>query len=124
MSDPIHTSTDHDHIAQSTPRRLLRLDGRTLFAAAIALFATTDQTWWLLPAVILLPDLSMVGYLRDTRVGAHVYNLGHTCYPPRSPSPPPQTITRCHSRSAALASPNQLTQRLEHLEKRLSAAKL
>jgi Domain of unknown function (DUF4260) len=79
MSDPHHTSTDNrDDIAHSTPRRWLRLDGLTLFAAAIALFATTGQTWWLLPVVILLPDLFMVGYLRGTRIGANVYNLGHT----------------------------------------------
>jgi hypothetical protein len=30
--------------------------------------------------VILLPDLFMLGYLRGTRVGAAVYNLGHS-YP-------------------------------------------
>lgn len=58
----------------------LRLDGLTLFGAALALFATTHQPWWLIPAVILLPDLFMVGYLSGTRVGAFVYNLGHS-YP-------------------------------------------
>lgn len=58
----------------------LRLDGLTLFSAALALFATTHQPWWLVPAVILLPDLFMVGYLGGTRVGAFVYNLGHS-YP-------------------------------------------
>jgi hypothetical protein len=58
----------------------LRLDGLTLLGATLALFATTHQPWWLVPAVILLPDLFMVGYLGGTRVGAFVYNLGHS-YP-------------------------------------------
>ena len=58
----------------------LRVDGLTLLGAALALFATTHQPWWLVPAVILVPDLFMLGYLRGTRVGAFVYNLGHS-YP-------------------------------------------
>ncbi len=58
----------------------LRLDGLTLLAAALILFAATHQPWWLVPAVILLPDLFMAGYLRDTRFGANLYNLGHA-YP-------------------------------------------
>jgi hypothetical protein len=60
------------------PRRWLKLDGLTLLAAALVLFATTHQPWWLIPLVILLPDLSMLGYLRGTRFGAALYNLGHT----------------------------------------------
>lgn len=60
------------------PLAWLRLDGLTVLAAALLLFATTDQAWWLVPALILVPDLSMAGYLRDARFGAAVYNLGHT----------------------------------------------
>jgi len=60
------------------PLRWLRLDGLVLLAAALILFASTHQPWWLVPAVILVPDLFMLGYLRDTRVGAAVYNLGHS----------------------------------------------
>jgi hypothetical protein len=79
MSEANQANTHSDHGCEhAAPRRWLRLDGLTLLAAAIALFATTGQPWWLLPAVILLPDLFMVGYLRDTRTGASVYNLGHT----------------------------------------------
>jgi hypothetical protein len=62
------------------PLRWLRLDGLTLFAAALVLFGATHQPWWLVPAVILLPDLFMIGYVRGTRIGANVYNLGHA-YP-------------------------------------------
>lgn len=59
------------------PLGWLRLDGFVLLAAVLILFAATHQPWWLVPAVILLPDLFMLGYLRGTRVGAAVYNLGH-----------------------------------------------
>jgi hypothetical protein len=60
------------------PRRWLRLDGLVVLVGALAAFATTDQAWWLVPLLILLPDLSAVGYLGSTRSGAAIYNLGHT----------------------------------------------
>jgi uncharacterized protein DUF4260 len=69
--------TDLAPAVTGKPLRWLRLDGLVLLAAALILFASTHQPWWLVPAVILLPDLFMLGYLRDTRVGAAVYNLGH-----------------------------------------------
>jgi len=70
--------TDQAPAVTGKPLRWLRLDGLVLLAAALILFASTHQPWWLVPAVILLPDLFMLGYLRDTRVGAAVYNLGHS----------------------------------------------
>lgn len=33
--------------------------------------------WWLWPALFLAPDLSMMGYLVNTKVGAFCYNLAH-----------------------------------------------
>lgn len=33
--------------------------------------------WWLWPVLFLLPDLSMIGYLVNTKVGALCYNLAH-----------------------------------------------
>jgi Domain of unknown function (DUF4260) len=62
------------------PLRWLRLEGLMLLAAALLLFRTTHQPWWLVPVAILLPDLFMAGYLGGTRRGAYAYNLGHT-YP-------------------------------------------
>jgi hypothetical protein len=62
------------------PLLWLRLEGLTLLGAALLLFSTTHQPWWLVPAAILLPDLLMAGYLGGAKVGAAVYNLGHA-YP-------------------------------------------
>ena len=59
------------------PRLLLRLEGLTLFAGAIAGFAMTGQPWWLFAALILVPDLSMAGYLAGNRAGAVAYNAVH-----------------------------------------------
>jgi len=62
------------------PKALLRIEGATLFAGSIAVFAHQGQHWWLYPALLLLPDIFMVGYLRDTKLGSIIYNLGHS-YP-------------------------------------------
>ena len=62
------------------PKLILRLEGAVLFAISIAAFATQGQAWWLYPALLLVPDVFMLGYLRNTKLGAIVYNLGHS-YP-------------------------------------------
>lgn len=36
-----------------------------------------DFSWWVFPALFLLPDLSMLNYLFNPRVGAWLYNLLH-----------------------------------------------
>jgi Domain of unknown function (DUF4260) len=62
------------------PRLWLRAEGLTLLATALLLYSATHQRWWLVPALILLPDLFMAGYIRGNRIGAAVYNAGHS-YP-------------------------------------------
>ncbi len=64
------------------PKTWLRLDGLVLFAATIFLFAGEHQKWWIYPALLFVPDIYMVGYLRDTRLGAFLYNAGHSYFLP------------------------------------------
>ena len=60
------------------PRTWLRLEGLAVAGAALVVFAGTGQPWWLVPALFLVPDLSALGYLAGTRVGAWTYNAAHT----------------------------------------------
>ena len=63
------------------PLRLLRSEGLVLLAAALATFAVgLDEPLWLVPALLLVPDVLMVGYARSNRLGALLYNLAHS-YP-------------------------------------------
>ena len=62
------------------PKLILRLEGATVFAASIAFFAYQGQAWWIYPALLFVPDIFMLGYLRNTKLGAVIYNLGHS-YP-------------------------------------------
>ena len=61
-----------------TPRRWLQLEGLAMFGAGIALFVTTGVPALLLLPLILVPDVSAVGYLAGPRIGAFTYNLAHT----------------------------------------------
>jgi hypothetical protein len=59
-------------------KTILILEELALFLLAIlAFYLQSPYAWWLLPACILLPDLSMLGYLAGNRTGAFVYNLVH-----------------------------------------------
>ena len=62
------------------PKMLLRLEGAVLFAASIAAFASQGQAWWIYPALLLAPDVFMLGYIKTTKLGSITYNLGHS-YP-------------------------------------------
>ena len=56
---------------------VLRLEGLAFALVCIAIYGNLGESWWLFAALILVPDLSMLGYLAGPRVGAGVYNLVH-----------------------------------------------
>lgn len=56
---------------------LLKLEELGQLLLSIVLFQQLDYAWWIYPACILLPDISMLGYLLNTKVGAWGYNLFH-----------------------------------------------
>lgn len=60
------------------PRIILRLEGLVLLAMASMGFAWTGESWLLFGLLFLVPDISMLGYLAGPRIGATVYNIGHT----------------------------------------------
>ena len=62
--------------------RFLRLEGAALLVGATWGFALTDASWGLYALLLFVPDVSMAGYLRGPRVGAHVYNAAHTTLGP------------------------------------------
>jgi hypothetical protein len=63
---------------RSLPRILLHAEGAVVAAAAIAVYFHAGYAWWLLVALVLAPDLAMVGYLAGSRVGAVSYDVAHT----------------------------------------------
>jgi hypothetical protein len=60
------------------PRRWLRLEGAVLLAGSLIAYHAAGQAWWPVPLAVLAPDLLMAGYVRGTRLGAQLYNAGHS----------------------------------------------
>ena len=62
-------------------RTWLRLEGLAAFGIGLALFGASGGNWLLLIPLLLLPDVSAVGYLAGPRIGAFTYNLVHNWVP-------------------------------------------
>ncbi len=58
-------------------KKLLKLEELLMFALGVYLYTLLPYPWWLFPALILAPDIGMLGYLVNNRVGAHTYNFFH-----------------------------------------------
>jgi hypothetical protein len=63
-------------------RLFLRLEGLAVVALTALLYARSGASWWLFAALWLAPDLSMLGYLKDSCWGARSYNAVHTYVTP------------------------------------------
>jgi hypothetical protein len=61
-----------------TPLPLLRLEGAGVLIASTCVYHWLHGSWLLFAVLFLVPDLSMVGYLIDARVGSITYNTIHT----------------------------------------------
>jgi hypothetical protein len=62
----------------SLPAALLHLEGAAVLVGAIALYAQQGGSWLVFALLLFAPDVSAVGYLFDTRIGAVTYNVVHT----------------------------------------------
>jgi len=60
------------------PRWLLQAEGAAILLVTLILYAQDHFHWWLYALLFLAPDLSMLGYVVNVRVGAAMYNLAHT----------------------------------------------
>jgi hypothetical protein len=94
MTAPVSSTHLHQHGTSATgpgrdrtpavsglPLHFLRWEGLVLFAASLAaFFAGLDEAWWLVPALLFLPDVAIAGYARSSRAGALAYDLAHS-YP-------------------------------------------
>lgn len=56
---------------------LLRSEEWAKLAAVYVLSLYTGFAWWVFLALLLAPDISMLGYAINARTGAWVYNLFH-----------------------------------------------
>ena len=57
---------------------LLHVEGFAVFALSIYFYGYSQFSWILFLILLLAPDISMLGYLLNNKVGAMLYNLFHT----------------------------------------------
>jgi len=60
------------------PSALLRTEESALLLATLYAYQHLHYSWLLFALLFLTPDLFMLGYLLDVRIGAAFYNLVHT----------------------------------------------
>lgn len=59
-------------------KRIVHLEGAMMLLAMIYLYGLYGFKWWVFIVFFFAPDLSMLGYIANTKVGAIIYNLCHT----------------------------------------------
>lgn len=77
MTDATSTLTAARARRGSLPLTLVRLEGAAIFAGALAIYADASWSWLAFVGLLFAPDLAMIGYLANPRVGAAVYNVVH-----------------------------------------------
>jgi hypothetical protein len=59
-----------------------RLEGIAITVGALYLYGYWEGNWLLFVPIWLAIDVSMAGYLAGPKIGAYVYNIGHTLVVP------------------------------------------
>lgn len=58
-------------------KNLLKLEELAMFLLGIFMYGLLGYSWWLFLALILTPDIGMLGYLFNNKAGAIGYNMFH-----------------------------------------------
>jgi len=64
----------------SQPRLFSHLNGLALFIGSIVAYGIFSGDWLAFILLLLVPDLGMLGYMINQRIGAWIYNIVHS-YP-------------------------------------------
>ncbi len=59
------------------PRLLLRIEALALLVLALVIYWAIDGSWGLFFALVLVPDIGLLGYVAGRRIGAFCYNVTH-----------------------------------------------
>lgn len=62
----------------SLPALFLRIEGATLLALMLFGYGRYGDSWWLFLILLLVPDIGLLGYLGNPRLGAFTYDVTHT----------------------------------------------
>jgi hypothetical protein len=71
------TKKEYSTMDLTRPAALLRAEGAVLLVGALWSYRGADGGWLPLALLLMVPDLSMLGYLAGPRVGAGISNAAH-----------------------------------------------
>ncbi|EKO3990077.1 DUF4260 family protein [Vibrio fluvialis] len=60
------------------PKILLRLEGLCILLISLLFYSTCGFSWSLFGWLFLVPDIALLGYLFNPRVGSVAYNITHS----------------------------------------------
>ena len=60
----------------------LKLEAIALAVLMLVLTAESRFSLWVIPATFLFFDAGMIGYIKDEKIGAKLYNLSHSLFIP------------------------------------------
>lgn len=58
-------------------KNILRIEGALFFLISLYVFYLREMSWLIFFLLLFTPDISMIGYLKDKKIGSVIYNLGH-----------------------------------------------
>ena len=61
----------------SKTRIFLVLESIVIFIGSLLIYLFLSGNWIIFLVLLLAPDIFMVGYLRNSRIGSIIYNIGH-----------------------------------------------
>jgi hypothetical protein len=64
------------------PKLFLHLEGAAILVLSVFSYHQLHASWLLFATLFLAPDLFMLGYLADVRIGSAIYNFAHTYITP------------------------------------------
>ncbi|HZW38826.1 MAG TPA: DUF4260 domain-containing protein [Ignavibacteriaceae bacterium] len=56
---------------------ILKLEEWGFFILSLYLFLLLDYSWWVFPLLMFAPDISILAYAINNKIGAIIYNIFH-----------------------------------------------
>ena len=57
---------------------LVRLENAIIFITVVTIYFMFGFSVWIFLIFLLVPDIFMLGYLIDRKIGSYIYNVGHS----------------------------------------------
>ena len=71
-----------DGAVTGATRTWLKAEGLSVLTLSLLLYRHSGSSWWMFLGLLLIPDLAMLAYLINPKIGAVSYNVVHSYFLP------------------------------------------